>query len=33
VSGGSRAQATAALQSEAQQWKQLISERNIKLAR
>jgi tripartite-type tricarboxylate transporter receptor subunit TctC len=33
VSGGSRAQATAALHSEAQQWKQLISERNIKLAR
>jgi tripartite-type tricarboxylate transporter receptor subunit TctC len=33
VSGGSRAQAAEALRSEAQQWKKLISERNIKLAR
>ena len=33
VSGGSRAQADEAVRAEAQQWKQLITERNIKLAR
>jgi tripartite-type tricarboxylate transporter receptor subunit TctC len=33
VSGGSRAQAAAAVRDEAQQWKQLIAERHIQLAR